>query len=119
MKAGKVCGVVFESKDEKKLYVAGDTVWCDEIAQEVAKFLPEIIVVNGGANQFFDSGPLIMNERDIFALHQAIPSAQIVSVHVEAVNHWGLSRKELKSFANISGFDSHLSIPKDGESLLF
>lgn len=117
--AGEVCGIVFESKDEKKLYIAGDTVWCDEIAQEVENYTPEVIVVNGGANQFLESGPLIMDENDILDLHQAIPSARIVSVHMEAVNHWGLSRKELSSFAKQNGFDSRLSIPKDGESLSF
>lgn len=34
-KFGEVCGVVFQDRHEKTLYLAGDTVWCDEVDKAI------------------------------------------------------------------------------------
>ena len=39
-----------------------------------------------------------MGKEDIAEVYQAAPDATIISSHMEAVNHWTLSREELKSF---------------------
>lgn len=54
--AGLVCGVVFKHHSEKTLYVAGDTVWYDAVHEVIETHSPEVIVVNGGDNQFFEGG---------------------------------------------------------------
>ncbi|MGE7218708.1 MBL fold metallo-hydrolase [Priestia koreensis] len=117
--AGLVCGVVFKHQSEKTLYVAGDTVWYDEIQKVINRHKPEIIVVNGGDNQFFEGGSLVMDTEDIYEVYKASPTSQIVVVHMEAVNHWNLSREELKSFINEKGIASTVSVPDDGESYTF
>lgn len=117
--AGLVCGVVFKHQSEKTLYVAGDTVWYDEIQKVINRHKPEIIVVNGGDNQFFEGGSLVMDKEDIYEVYKASPTSQIVVVHMEAVNHWNLSREELKSFINEKGIASTVSVPDDGESYTF
>jgi hypothetical protein len=38
---------------------------------------------------------------------------------MEAVNHWALSREELKNFSKEKGFSSHILVPEDGESYTF
>jgi hypothetical protein len=38
---------------------------------------------------------------------------------MEAVNHWTLSREELKIFSNEKGFSSNILVPEDGESYKF
>ena len=38
----EACGYVFRSPNEKTLYVAGDTVWCDEVAKTVEKYHPDV-----------------------------------------------------------------------------
>ncbi|GMG73309.1 MBL fold metallo-hydrolase [Priestia megaterium] len=114
--AGLVCGVVFKHQSEKTLYVAGDTVWYDEVQKVIDTHKPEIIVVNGGDNQFFEGGSLVMGKEDIYKVYKAAPNAQIIVVHMEAVNHWNLSREELKSFINEKGMASTVSVPDDGES---
>lgn len=116
---GPVCGVVFKHASEKSVYVAGDTVWYEGVQEELDAHTPEIIVLNGGDNQWQSYGSLIMGKEDIYEVHKAIPSAQIITVHMEAVNHWTLSRKELKDFANEKGFASSLLVPEDGESYKF
>ncbi|EMY8535076.1 MULTISPECIES: MBL fold metallo-hydrolase [Bacillus] len=117
--AGLVCGVVFKHQSEKTLYVAGDTVWYDEVQKVIDTHKPEIIVVNGGDNQFFEGGSLIMDKEDIYKVYKAAPNSQVIVVHMEAVNHWNLSREELKSFINEKGISLTVSVPDDGESYTF
>ncbi|MFS0560926.1 MBL fold metallo-hydrolase [Terribacillus sp. 179-K 1B1 HS] len=117
--AGQVCGVFFEHPSEKTLYVAGDTVWYDGVKEEINKHNPEVIIVNGGDNQFLEGGSLVMNKDDIYEVHKAAPKAKIISVHMEAVNHWGLSRAELKGFSRDKGFDSNVLVPNDGDAYNF
>ncbi|TCW40383.1 L-ascorbate metabolism protein UlaG (beta-lactamase superfamily) [Laceyella sacchari] len=116
---GQVCGVVFKHPSEKTLYVAGDTVWYKAIQEVIDIHKPEIIVVNGGNNQFFAGGSLVMGKEDIYEVHMAAPDAKIVVVHMEAVNHWTLSREELKTFLHEKGISSHVLVPDDGESYTF
>ncbi len=118
-RTGLVCGVVFKHKDEKILYVAGDTVWYEEIQKELELHKPDIIVANAGDNQFLEGGSLVMGKEDVYAMHKAVPNAKIITVHMEAVNHWALSREELKTYADEKGMSDHILIPNDGESYSF
>ncbi|QJC87444.1 MBL fold metallo-hydrolase [Bacillus inaquosorum] len=117
--AGLVCGVVFKHQSEKTLYIAGDTVWYDAVQEEIDTHQPDIIVVNGGDNQFFEGGSLVMGKEDIYETYKAAPKAKIIVSHMEAVNHWGLSREELKSFIHEKGISSRVLVPDDGESYSF
>ncbi|MFT0802065.1 MBL fold metallo-hydrolase [Bacillus swezeyi] len=117
--AGKVCGVVFKHSNEKTLYVAGDTVWYEGVQEEIDTHQPDILVVNGGDNQFLEGGSLVMGKEDIYEVYKAAPNATIISSHMEAVNHWTLSREELKTFIQEKGISSHVLVPDDGESYTF
>ena len=115
---GKVCGVVFKHESEKTLYIAGDTVWYDAIQTEIETHKPDVIVVNAGANAFIPSGPIIMDKEDVYEVYKAAPEATIMAAHMEAVNHWTLSRADLKEFAAEKGI-SNLLVPEDGEAYTF
>ncbi len=117
--AGLVCGIVFKHSTEKTLYVAGDTVWYEAIQEVIDTHKPEIIVVNAGDNQFFEGGSLIMGKDDVYEVYKVAPNAKIIAVHMEAVNHWALSREELKNFINEKGITSNMLIPDDGKSYTF
>ena len=117
--AGLVCGIVFKHLTEKTLYVAGDTVWYEGVKEIIDTHKPDIIVVNGGDNQFFEGGSLVMGKEDIYDVYKAATNAKIISVHMEAVNHWTLSREELKAFIEEKGISSHVLVPDDGESYSF
>lgn len=118
-RTGLVCGVVFKHKSEKTLYVAGDTVWYSAVEEEINTHQPDVIVVNGGDNQFLEGGSLVMGKEDIYEVHKAAPHATILSVHMEAVNHWTLSREELKSFITKKDMASRVLVPDDGEVYTF
>lgn len=118
-RTGQVCGVVFKHPSEKTLYVAGDTVWVDAVREAIDIHKPEVIVVNGGDNQFLQGGSLVMGKEDIYEVYKAAPDATILSTHMEAVNHWTLSRAELRSFLQEKGIESRVLVPEDGESCTF
>ena len=116
---GNVIGIVFRHTDEKTLYLAGDTVWYEKVQEIIDTYKPEVIMLNGGENQFVEDGPvgpLIMGKEDIYEVYKAAPEADIVVSHMEAVNHWGLSREELKNFIKEKGIESNVVVPDDGEA---
>jgi L-ascorbate metabolism protein UlaG (beta-lactamase superfamily) len=118
-RSGNVCGFVFKHLDEKTLYIAADTVWFEGVKEAIDLHKPEIIVVNGGDNQFFNGGSLIMGKDDIYEVHKAASQAKIIVCHMEAVNHYTLSREELKTFINEKAISSNVVVPDDGESYSF
>ncbi|MBB3108194.1 L-ascorbate metabolism protein UlaG (beta-lactamase superfamily) [Paenibacillus phyllosphaerae] len=117
-RTGNVCGVILKHAEERTLYVAGDTVWYEGVREAIEVYKPEVIVVNGGDNQFLQGGSLVMGKDDIYHVYQASPDSIIISVHMEAVNHWTLSRTELKSFLAEKGISSSVLVPEDGDSYM-
>lgn len=117
---GEAMGVVFQSPQHKTLYLVGDTIWRPEVDQALAQFKPEIIVLNAGYARLtgFDDS-IIMGKDDVLKASKLMPKSKVVAVHMDAINHMSLSRKELKQFVHANRIDSHVAIPQDGESLKF
>lgn len=57
-----------------------------------------------------------MGKEDVYEMRKAAPNAKILAVHMEAVNHWTLSRKELTGFLHEKGMSAEVLVPDDGES---
>lgn len=116
---GQVSGFIFSHPDEPTLYIAGDTIWCDEPKEVVNTCKPDVIVVNSGAAQFLEGDPITMTKEDILDVHRSQPKAQIVACHLEAVNHCLLTRASLQAYIEEHQADQAIFVPKDGESLSF
>ncbi|MCM2505675.1 MBL fold metallo-hydrolase [Aureimonas altamirensis] len=114
---GHVCGIVFSHPDHKTLYVAGDTIWNEDVETALKRHKPDVIVLNTGMATFIGLDPIIMGEKDVLSVHRASPNAMLVASHMEAVNHCILSRADLRAFAEKEGFSEKLLIPADGEAL--
>ncbi|GAA3329268.1 hypothetical protein GCM10020331_076640 [Ectobacillus funiculus] len=56
--------------------MAGDTVWYEAIQEVIDTHQPEVIVVNGGDNQFLQGGSLVMGKHDIYEVSKAAPNAK-------------------------------------------
>ena len=91
-----VSGFVLRTPGEPTLYVAGDTIWCDEVRAAIRDFRPEVIVVNAGGARFLEGDPITMTADDVIAVCHAAPEAQVVAVHMEAINHCLLTRADLR-----------------------
>ena len=111
-------GVVFKSEDEKTLYIAGDTIWCEEVKDVLGKYKPEVIVVNACAATLLNGERIIMNIEDVKNVLDAAPDATVIASHMDTVSHLSVTRNDLKEFKNKNNIDN-LLIPEDGEVIDF
>jgi L-ascorbate metabolism protein UlaG (beta-lactamase superfamily) len=118
---GPVMGVVFSAPKAKTVYVAGDTVWRPEVDQALAQYKPDVVILNTGSALMsgFEEHPIIMGKQDALQATKAAPKAAIVAVHMDAVNHMSLSRKQLREFVQEKKIQDRVMIPEDGESMKF
>jgi L-ascorbate metabolism protein UlaG (beta-lactamase superfamily) len=116
---GRVSGFVVRADGEPLLYVAGDTIWCDEVASALSSFSPDLVVVNAGEARFLEGEPIIMDAADVIETARAVPDATIVAVHLEALNHCVLSRASLRAAVDAAGVGERVLIPADGETMRF
>ena len=114
---GPVSGFVLRAADEPSLYVAGDTIWCAEVEAALNVHRPAVVIVNAGAAQFTDSGPITMDAAGVLAMARAAPDSLVVTVHFESINHCVLSRRELRERVERAGLAAQVLIPADGEVL--
>lgn len=103
---GKVSGYVIND-----LYLAGDTIWCEEVKTAIDSYQPKHIVLNGGAAQFVKGDPIVMSIADIKKVRDYAPDAQLIIVHLEAVNHSREGRQQIKAAFP----DQNVRVPDDGE----
>jgi L-ascorbate metabolism protein UlaG (beta-lactamase superfamily) len=106
-------GYLLSSAGEPTLYIAGDTIWYDQVAETIRQHNPQVIVVNAGAAQFLHGDPITMTAGDVVRVCRAAPQARVIAVHMEAINHCLLRRAELAREAAAAGVK--LEIPGDGE----
>ncbi len=114
---GHVSGFVLMAEKEPSLYIAGDTIWCPEVARALDTFRPDVVVVNAGQAQYVTGDPITMSAADVAAVCRALPSAQVVAVHMEAINHCRLTRAALRASLAGQGLLSRVRIPADGERI--
>jgi L-ascorbate metabolism protein UlaG (beta-lactamase superfamily) len=91
------------------VYVAGDTIWCDEVEAALAEHRPHTVVVNAGGARFNEGDPIVMTADDVRRV-RAATDAQVVVVHLEAINH-GLEPRS--AYRAIDG----VRVPEDGETI--
>lgn len=117
---GEAMGVVFQAPGSKTVYVVGDTLWRSEVDQTLAKFKPDVIILNAGdARMVGYTGSIIMGKDDVLHAYQVAPNATIIASHMDAINHMTLSRKELREHVQQHGIQDRVRIPADGEILKF
>ena len=110
-------GVVFKSENEKTLYLAGDTIWCEEVVESIDKFYPDVIIVNACGATVMNGEHIIMNIDDVYEVVKKAPSAKIIASHMDTVSHLSVTRKDLETFAKTKDI-KNLLIPKDGDTLV-
>jgi hypothetical protein len=91
------------------LYLAGDTVWYEEVEATIERHQPRVAVVNAGGAEFLEGGLIVMGADDVREVVARVPT--VVAVHMEALNHCFLERAALA--AAVPG----VLIPRDGETV--
>lgn len=110
-----VSGFVLGAAGEPTLYIAGDTIWCEEVGSAIERFRPDVIVVNAGAAQFLQGEPITMTADDVIQVCKAALKARVIAVHMEAINHCLLTRADLAFQLEAARVEKQVTIPDDGE----
>jgi L-ascorbate metabolism protein UlaG (beta-lactamase superfamily) len=116
---GEACGIVFKKFKAKTIYLAGDTIWQEDVAAALEAHRPDVVILNTGYAMVvgIERG-IIMGAQDALSVHKAAPEALLIGSHMEAVNHCTVGRADLRAFARANGFSDKLRTPGDGETLV-
>ena len=101
---GPVSGFVLDD-----LYLAGDTVWYDGVAETIERHEPRVAVVHAAGACFLDGGLIVMGVDDVREVVARVPV--VVAVHLEALNHCFLRRDDVREALPT------VLVPEDGETL--
>ena len=103
MDRGPVVGFVLKvAESEQVIYISGDTVWYEGVAEVAKKYKVEVAILFMGAARVAQVGPwaLTMTSEDGVAAARAFAEATIVPLHYEGWKHFSESRGDVeKSFA--------------------
>lgn len=114
-KMAPVSGFVLKANGEPTLYIAGDTIYCPEVESSIALHHPDVAVVNAGAAQFLEGGPITMTALDVSKVCRASAEMTVIAVHMEVINHCLLRRDELDRELRNFRLRERVVIPEDGE----
>ena len=101
---GPVSGFVIDG-----VYVAGDTVWCEAVADAITRHRPRVAVVNAGGARFLEGDPIVMTAADVAEVAARVPT--VVAVHLEAINHCVEPRSAVREAVPTA------VVPADGETV--
>ncbi|MCK9909741.1 MBL fold metallo-hydrolase, partial [Microbacteriaceae bacterium K1510] len=79
---GPVSGYVLTHAGEPSLYIAGDTIWCQEVEEALKQYQPAVTVLFSGAAQFNAGDPITMAPGDIAQVAEKAPDTNIVVAHM-------------------------------------
>lgn len=118
--AGEAMGVVMQAEGEKTLYLIGDTIWNYEVDHALDTYKPDLVVMNTGYAQLTGfKNSIIMGTADVAKAYKKAPNAQLITVHMDAVNHTTISSDQMRKFVKQEKMTDRVNVPKEGQTLSF
>lgn len=115
-KMGRVNGFVLQHENNK-IYIAGDTIWCQEVKEAIDTHKPQHIIVAGGAATFAIGHPVTMTAHDIKAVAEYAQNSTIWITHLEAVSPCKENRAFLADYLESNNLQKQCRILADGEEV--
>ena len=114
--SGDVIGFVlrFEPAAIPPIYITGDTVWFDGVAEVARRFRAGVVLLFGGAAQTRGPFHLTMDTNDAIETAHAFPDAVIVPVHRDSWAHLTQSGDDIERAFTALGLQSRLQMLKPG-----
>jgi len=112
--AGEVIGFVVSSKDFRPIYISGDTVWYDGVAEVAQRFKAAVVMPFAGAAQTRGPFHLTMDTNDTVETARAFPDAVIVPVHTDGWAHFKQNANDLRVSFDALGFGTRLKLLEPG-----
>jgi L-ascorbate metabolism protein UlaG (beta-lactamase superfamily) len=121
LERGPVIGFLLEPSGGPgpAIYVSGDTVWYDGVAEVARRWPVSVAVLFMGAARVDAVGPwpLTMTAEDGVAAARALSQAVIVPLHFEGWDHFSESRAEIGAAFARAGLGSRLRWTEPGRAL--
>jgi L-ascorbate metabolism protein UlaG (beta-lactamase superfamily) len=114
--AGDVIGFVVTSSraGSRPIYISGDTVWYDGVAEVAKRFNAGVVLPFAGAAQTRGPFHLTMDTNDTIETARAFADAVIVPVHTDGWAHFRQSAGDLRASFDTLGFGKRLKILEPG-----
>ena len=114
--SGDVIGFVVSSskKASRPVYISGDTVWFDGVAEVARRFKCGVVLPFAGAAQTRGPFHLTMDTNDTIETARAFPDAVIVPLHTEGWAHFRQNGEDLRKSFDTLGFGPRLRLLEPG-----
>jgi L-ascorbate metabolism protein UlaG (beta-lactamase superfamily) len=114
--SGDVIGFVIRSNaaDSRAVYITGDTVWFDGVAEVASRFDIRVVLPFAGAAQTRGPFHLTMDTNDTIETARAFPDALIVPVHTDGWAHFKQTAGDLRTSFDTLGFGARLRVLEPG-----
>ena len=114
--SGDVIGFVLTSANPKSrpIYISGDTVWYDGVAEVARRFKAGVVLPFAGAAQTRGPFHLTMDTNDTIETARAFPDALIVPLHTDGWAHFRQNREDLRASFDTLGFGVRLRLLEPG-----
>jgi L-ascorbate metabolism protein UlaG (beta-lactamase superfamily) len=112
--SGDVIGFVLGPKNHPPIYVSGDTVWFDGVAEVARRFKCGLVLPFAGAAQTRGPFHLTMDTNDAIETARAFPDALIVPLHTDGWAHFRQSAQDLRISFDALGFGKRLRLLEPG-----
>jgi L-ascorbate metabolism protein UlaG (beta-lactamase superfamily) len=93
--AGEVIGFVLSLAGVRPIYITGDTVWYEGVAEVARRFQAGLVLLFAGAAKTRGAFHLTMDANDALDTAHAFPDATIVPLHYEGWAHFSQSGDDL------------------------
>jgi L-ascorbate metabolism protein UlaG (beta-lactamase superfamily) len=113
---GPVIGFVLERQGDEAVYLSGDTVWYEGVAEVAARFRVRTAMLFMGAARVKAAGdwPLTFTAEGAVAAARAFAGAKIVPLHFEGWAHFSESRAQIEAAFAAAGMAGRLRWPPPG-----
>jgi len=111
---GPVSGFVLRAEGEPTLYIAGDTIWCEDVRIALDAHKPDVTIVNAGGAKFVVGDAITMDADDVIEAARHAPYTKVVAVHMDTINHCHATRDVLRTRLEAEKLLGRVAIPEDG-----
>jgi L-ascorbate metabolism protein UlaG (beta-lactamase superfamily) len=119
--SGEVTGFVltFDGQPDEAIYISGDTVWFEGVAEVARRYDATAIVLFMGAARLKETGssPLTMTATDGIGAARAFPRATVLPVHYQGWAHFSEGRDEITQAFAAAGLSGRVRLLEPGQSI--
>jgi L-ascorbate metabolism protein UlaG (beta-lactamase superfamily) len=114
--SGDVIGFVLSFRDPqiRSIYVTGDTVWFEGVAEVARRFDVDIVLLFAGSAQVRGPFHLTKDTNDAVETAHAFPDAVVVPIHHQGWAHFTQSVEDLERTFAALGYGAHLRLLTPG-----